>query len=290
VVAPSLLDLLLLILLGLGAGWLGATVGIGGGVVIVPALVIVFGIDIKVAVAASLVAVIATSTTAGSVYLGRGITNMRLGMTLEIATTVGGMTGGLVAAFVPSNVIAALFATVVAISAGVLLWHAANPPVRTVQAPTNGTVGWEDPGALSGAYFDHARGGMVHYRARRLGLGSAVSLLAGSVSGMLGVGGGFLKVPAMNVLMDVPVRVAAATSNFMIGVTAAASVFIYFERGFVEPLVAVPVALGVVGGSLIATMMAGTTSAPKVKRILALVLAAVAIEMALRAFGVGVGV
>jgi hypothetical protein len=107
---------------------------------------------------------------------------------------------------------------------------------------------------------------------------------------MLGVGGGFLKVPAMNVLMDVPVRVAAATSNFMIGVTAAASVFIYFERGFVEPLVAVPVALGVVGGSLIATMMAGTTSAPKVKRILALVLAAVAIEMALRAFGVGVGV
>jgi uncharacterized membrane protein YfcA len=288
-VAPSLLDLVLMLVLGLGAGWLGALVGIGGGVVIVPALALGLGIDLRVAVAASLVAVIATSTAAGSVYLGRGLTNMRIGITLEVATSIGGMTGGLVAALLPVDALAGLFATVMGLTAVLILRGAAHPPTRRVETVTSDTPGWEEPGTLAGAFVDTTRGGLVHYRARRLWLGSSVSLIAGSVSGMLGVGGGFLKVPAMNLGMDVPVKVAAATSNFMIGVTAAASVFIYFQHGYVEPLIAVPVALGVVAGSLAATRMAGATPAPVVKRILAVVLAVVAVQMALRAAGVGFG-
>ncbi|HEX9978221.1 MAG TPA: sulfite exporter TauE/SafE family protein, partial [Acidimicrobiia bacterium] len=276
-------------LLGVGAGWLGALIGIGGGVVIVPVLVLLFGVDIRVAVAASLVAVIATSTSAGSVYLGRGLTNMRLGMTLEVATTIGGLTGGLAAALLPVDVIAALFALVMGIASVLVLRGASRPPQRRVEPVSGRAAGWEEPGSLAGAYFDEARGGMVRYQARRLWVGSAVSLLAGSVSGLLGVGGGFLKVPAMNLGMNVPVKVAAATSNFMIGVTAAASVFIYFQHGYVEPLVAVPITLGVVAGSLVATRMAGSAPAPMVKRILAVVLVAVALQMALRAVGVGFG-
>ena len=280
---------MLLAALGVGAGWLGALVGIGGGVVIVPTLVLAFHVDIRVAVAASLVAVIATSTSAGSVYLGKGLTNMRLGMTLEVATTIGGMTGGLAAVLLPVDAIAALFASVMGVTAVLVLRGAGRPPQRRVEAVVGDETGWEEPGTLAGAYLDETKGGLVHYRARRLWVGSGVSLLAGSVSGMLGVGGGFLKVPAMNLGMGVPVKVAAATSNFMIGVTAAASVFIYFQRGLVEPLVAVPIALGVVGGSLVATRMAGSTPAPLVKRILGLVLVVVAVEMALRAMGVGPG-
>jgi len=278
-----------MVVLGLGAGWLGALVGIGGGVVIVPTLVLGFGLDIRVAVAASLVAVIATSTSAGSVYLGRGITNMRLGITLEVATTIGGMTGGLTAALIPVDVIAALFAGMMGITAVLVLRGAGHPQSRRVEPVGDDETGWEEPGTLAGAYVDKARGGLVHYRAKRLWVGSVVSLFAGSVSGMLGVGGGFLKVPAMNLGMDVPVKVAAATSNFMIGVTAAASVFIYFQRGYIEPLVAVPVALGVVAGSLVATRMSDAAPAPLVKRILAMVLVVVAVEMALRALGVGFG-
>jgi uncharacterized membrane protein YfcA len=286
-VAPSLLDLGLMLLLGVGAGWLGALVGIGGGVVIVPALTLGLGVDIRHAVAASLVAVIATSTSAGSVYLGRGLTNMRLGMTLEVATSLGGMTGGLVAAVLPVDVIAGLFSVVMGVTAVLVIRGAGHPVARRVDPAGSDEGGWEEPGALAGTFFDPTRGGLVHYRARRLWVGSGVSLVAGSVSGLLGVGGGFLKVPAMNLGMDVPVKVAAATSNFMIGVTAAASVFIYFQRGFVEPLVAVPVALGVVGGSLAATRLSGATPAPVVKRILAVVLVAVAAQMGLRALGVG---
>jgi len=170
-----------------------------------------------------------------------------------------------------------------------VLRGAGHPTLRLVETMAVDEVGWEEPGMLAGAYVDEARGGLVRYRAKRLWVGSAVSLLAGSVSGMLGVGGGFLKVPAMNLGMDVPVKVAAATSNFMIGVTAAASVFIYFQRGYLEPLVAVPVALGVVGGSLVATRMASAAPPRLVKRILAAVLVVVAVEMGLRALGVGFG-
>lgn len=274
---------------GLGAGWLGAWIGIGGGTVLVPAFVLAFGFDPKVAVATSLLTVIATSTAAGSVYVGRGLSNTRLAMALEIATTIGGMAGGLLAVVIPSHVLAGIFGVVMSVTAiSMLRWSKVKESgeLEPSDTPVEGT---ERKGELAGTYYDEVRRGLVHYRPIRLYAGSALALLAGAVSGLLGVGGGFLKVPAMNLGMDVPIKVAVATSNFMIGVTAAASVFVYFGRGFVHPLLVAPVALGVVGGALLGTIHSGRASHALLKRVIAGVLIIVAIQMGLRAFGVNLG-
>lgn len=315
--------------LGLFAGWLGAVVGIGGGVVIVPALVLAFGFDTKVAVASSLVAVVATSAAAGSAYAGAGQLNMRLALVLEIATTIGGLVGGLVAVLIAGSVLDGLFAVVMLVTAFLVfrgrdehgevaeanpvgegsageavpaLAGAGGPQVAVSGGTTEvvsdaaaasaleqlgGRVGWEDRGHLGGAYHDQARGVLVTYRAVRLWVGWAVSFLAGLLSGLLGVGGGFLKVPAMNLGMKVPIKVAAATSNFMIGVTAVASLFVYFARGYVLPFVAAPVALGIAVGAYAGARSAQRVSGRTLGRILGAVLVFVAVQMGLKAAGVG---
>jgi uncharacterized membrane protein YfcA len=289
VVPLSLPTIVALFAAGCGAGWLGAWIGIGGGTVLVPAFVLAFGFDPKVAVATSLLTVIATSTAAGSVYVGRGLSNTRLAMALEIATTIGGMVGGLLALVLPSHVLAGIFGVVMGVTAiSMLRWSKVKESGHF--EPSDVRVdGTESKGELAGTYYDEVRRGLVHYRARRMYAGSAIALLAGAVSGLLGVGGGFLKVPAMNLGMDVPIRVAVATSNFMIGVTAAASVFVYFGRGFVHPLLVAPVALGVVVGALFGTVHSGRASHALLKRVIAAVLIIVAVQMGLRAFGVNIG-
>lgn len=261
----------------------GCAGGYRRGIIIVPALALGFGVDFQVAVATSLIAVIATSTTAGSVYVGMGLANMRLGITLEVATTIGGVAGGLAATVLSAGV----FSVVMLATSLLMLRGARRPPERLVEPSEVGALGWEEPGTLAGAYFDHNRGGMVRYRVTRLPVGSMVSFLAGGLSGMLGVGGGFLKVPAMNLGMGVPIKVAAATSNFMIGVTAVASLFIYFARGFVQPLLAAPLALGVVAGSWAGTRTSDKAQPAMLKRVLAAILVLVAVQMALRTIGVG---
>jgi uncharacterized membrane protein YfcA len=307
----SVADAVGLLALGLFAGWLGAVVGIGGGIVVVPALVIGFGYEIRTAVASSLVVVVATSTAAGSAYVGEGLANMRLGMTLEIATTIGGMTGGLVAVVVAPSTISGVFAVMMLVTAALVLrnrdelpgpaaepgaaadWAPARPPAAGAgggDAPgADATRGFEIPGQLAGSYFDHQRGTLVAYRPERLAYGSAISFVAGALSGLLGVGGGFLKVPAMALGMRVPIKVAAATSNFMIGVTAIASLFLYFARGYLHPAIAVPVALGVVVGALAGAKTSAKVSPGVLRRILAVVLLVVAIQMALDAFGISLG-
>lgn len=283
----------MLMLAGFFAGGLGALVGIGGGVVLVPTLVLAFGFDIRLAVAASLVSVVATSTAAGSVWVGKGMANMRLGMTLEIATTLGGISGGLLAAAVPAQVLAGLFAVMMAVTALLMMRSTdakPSPSAGQLKAAGTGDVsGHEEVGQLAGSYFDPHHGELIHYRVVRLWLGSAVSFIAGILSGMLGVGGGFMKVPAMNLGMKVPIKVAAATSNFMIGVTAVSSLFVYFARGFVHPYLAAPVALGVVGGALSGTSLARRVSPRLLKQVLSGVLVLVAVQMMLKAFGVNLG-
>ena len=285
----STIRIALLFATGCGAGWLGAWIGIGGGIVLVPAFVLGFGFDPKVAVATSLLTVIATSTAAGSVYVGRGQSNTRLAISLEIATSFGGMIGGLVALAVPSHVLAGIFAAVMTVtSIAMLRWSKVKESGEF--EPTSGPVeGTELSGVIGGTYYDPARHGVVHYKSTRFGAGSVVALIAGAVSGMLGVGGGFLKVPAMNLAMDVPIKVAVATSNFMIGVTAAASVFVYFGSGYVHPLLVAPVALGVIVGALYGTVHSGKASHALLKRVIAIVLILVAVQMGLRAFGVSFG-
>lgn len=280
----------LLAALGVFAGALGALIGIGGGIVVVPVLVLAFGYDVRVAVATSLVAVVATSTAAGAVYVAEGVANMRLGMSLEVATTVGGITGGLVAIAVSPAAISAVFAVVMLVTA-VLVLRGGDPHHDLDDAGGDRTrlsSGWEDAGALGGAYFDERGGQLVRYQAGRLPLGSAVAGAAGLLSGLLGVGGGFLKVPAMTLGMGVPVRVAAATSNFMIGVTAVSSLVVYFSRGYVHPLIAVPVAIGIVIGATVGTGMSAKVHPDTIARVLAVVLVVVAGQMALEAAGLGV--
>ena len=281
--------LVLLVALGVFAGGLGAVIGIGGGIVVVPALVLGFGYDIRVAVAASLVAVVATSTAAGAAYVGEGLANMRLGMSLEVATTIGGITGGLVAVAISPSVISATFAGVMVVTA-VLVVRQGDPHGDTDghHADEGVTTGWENHGGLGGAYFDDRTGTLVRYEATRLGLGSGIAGVAGLLSGLLGVGGGFLKVPAMTLGMRVPIRVAAATSNFMIGVTAIASLVVYFARGYVHPLIAVPIALGIVAGASGGTKIAARVSPQTLRSVLAVVLVVVAVQMGLNAAGIGI--
>jgi uncharacterized membrane protein YfcA len=261
------------------AGALGATIGIGGGVLLVPLLTLVFRVPPHVAIATSLVGVVATSTAAGSVYVGAGLANMRLGMALEIATTIGGLVGGLVAAHVPARILAYLFAGVLLVVAVLMARGRDVEPSERAVAEGGSATGWEESGRLAGAYFDERGRRLVRYRAVRWPFGAAISLAAGVVSGLLGVGGGFLKVPAMAIGMHVPIRVAAATSNFMIGVTAIASLLVYFERGFVQPLLAGPTALGVVAGSLLGTRIAAKLHTRFLRLLTAVMLVGVAVEM-----------
>lgn len=290
-----------LVVLGLGAGWLGAVVGIGGGIVIVPALVLGFGFNTKVAVASSLVAVVATSAAAGSAYVGAGQTNMRLALVLEIATTVGGVVGGIVAVLIAGSFIDGLFAVVMLFTAGLVFRgreesgyssDEEEPSIADQAAEASAVevlgerAGWEERGHLGGAFHDQRSGVVVVYRAVRLWVGWAVSFAAGILSGLLGVGGGFLKVPAMHLGMKVPIKVAAATSNFMIGVTAVASLFVYFTRGYVMPFVAAPVAIGIAAGAYAGARSAQRVSGRALGRILAGVLVVVAVQMGLKAAGV----
>lgn len=279
------LSLGLLLLTGLGAGALGAFVGIGGGVVVVPVLVLGFGAEARAAVAAGLVAVIATSSATGSVYLGEGIVNTRLAMTLEVATAAGGLTGGIVAAFIPEAALLLVFSVFLAVTA-VLLLVGADEGERHLPAGGEEAAGYEAHARLAGGFRSPRTGEMVEYQARRLPLGLGVSFIAGNVSGLLGVGGGFIKVPAMRVGMGIPMRVAAATSNFMIGVTAAASLVVYVQRGFLYPLLAAPVAVGAVAGALAATRFSHLVSGRALARALAVLLVAVAVQVGLRAAGV----
>ena len=292
----ALPTILALAAVGMGAGFLGSLVGIGGGVILVPALSILFDIDLKIAIATSLICVVATSTAAGSVYVGRGLANMRLGMTLETTTTIGGIVGGILAVHVDPHNLAILFSAMMFLTAGLMLRTKRDKKrdtsaiVAAAEAdPDEGvTTGWEEPRRLAGAYFDEHVGAMVRYEVVRVWPGAAIALCAGALSGMLGVGGGFLKVPAMNIVMRVPLRVAAATSNVMIGVTAIASLFVYFERGFVHPTLAAPVVLGVVVGSFGGSILSAKAPPIALRLVLATVLVVVAVEMMLRARGVRV--
>jgi uncharacterized protein len=230
---------------GIVAGGFGALVGVGGGVVITPILTIYFHLPIHQAIGISLVAVIATSTASSSVHVERQTTDMRLGMTLELATTIGAAIAAVIAGYIQRRALAVIFVCFLLYSATNLarrLWTTRN------EEPTQN---------------------IPPYTVRNYPLGMVASLFAGGFSGLLGVGGGIIKVPLMIMMMGVPLRVATATSNFMIGVTAATSAYIYYGRGDVNVAYAAPVVAGVFLGSL-----TGATIAPKIptKLILALFL------------------
>ncbi len=268
----NILELTTLIWLGsLFAGFLGALTGLGGGVVIVPLLTLVFGVDLRYAVGASLVSVIATSSGAAAAYVKAGFTNMRIGIFLEVATTTGALAGAFVAAFLSPSIVAVIFGVVLALSA-----LFASQPRRTHSDPRP-----PDPLAtrlrLDGSF--PAREGTIDYKVRGVPGGFGLMFLAGGLSGLLGIGSGALKVLAMDQVMRIPFKVSTTTSNFMIGVTAAASAGVYLHRGYISPGLALPVVLGVLPGALLGTHFLATAKTKWLRWVFAAVILVLAAQM-----------
>jgi uncharacterized membrane protein YfcA len=262
---------LVLVLTGAATGMLGSLLGLGGGVFLVPLLTLGLGVPIRVAIAASLISVMATAVASASVNLDRGLVNMRLGLLLEVATASGALMGGLVAAHLTQRQLFLTFAVTMA-SMGLVM--AARSGRRNVISDL--TV---DVGALGGRLQE---GEAVYaYRVRRLGVGVMASLVAGAVSGLLGLGGGIVKVPILNTFCGIPIRVAAATSTFMIGITTAASAFLYYGRGEIALPLTAAVALGALPGSLIGARMSERVATRALKLLMAVVLMGVGLRMAL---------
>jgi uncharacterized membrane protein YfcA len=279
---PMLLGLLAL---GLVSGLLGALVGIGGGVVIVPALLLVFGFDVRIAVATSLLGVVATSVAAGSVHLGSGLANLRIGLSLEVVTIAGGIAGGLIATSIDPQLLSVLLGVVLGVSATLLLKGRDEHGQGEASGDPVAVSAHQAVGRLAGTYLDGRSGQLVAYEAKRIPVGASVAFGAGALSGMLGVGGGFLKVPAMHLLMQLPLKVSAATSNFMVGLTALASLFIYVARGYLYPYPAATVVIGVMLGGLSGARLQHRSSPTLLRLVLAGVLAFVAVQLVLRGSG-----
>lgn len=272
--------LILIFLVSIFAGVFGSIVGLGGGVVIVPVLTLIFGVNIHFAIGASIVAIIATSSGAASTYVRDRVTNMRVGMFLELGSTSGAIVGAAVAAYTNAPMLELIF--------GVILLITLVPTLTKIgedipQSPE--LRGLSKRLALNGSYKE-TDGRVVDYNTTRPVAGLVGTWVAGVLSGLLGIGGGAFKVLSMDIGMKLPMKVSTTTSNFMIGVTAAASAGIYFARGDVNPLLVAPVAIGIMIGAAIGARLLLRSRNPTVRKLFALVLAVTAVQMMLSAAGV----
>ena len=252
------------------AGFLGALTGLGGGVIVVPALTLALGVDIKYAIGASLVSVIATSSGAAAAYVREGFSNIRIGMFLEIATTIGAIVGAFLAGRFSTHALAIIF--------GLVLIQAA---YQSFKSPPGDVLVESDSLArrlrLASSY--PVGGKKEGYGVRNVPAGFSIMFGAGALSGLLGIGSGAVKVIAMDRAMRIPFKVSTTTSNFMIGVTAAASAGLYLSRGFIDPRVAMPVMLGVLGGALLGAKVLVHAHVRTLRMVFAFVILALAIEM-----------
>ena len=258
------------------AGFLGSLTGLGGGVVLVPLLTIFFHVDIRYAIGASLVSVIATSSGAAAAYVKEGISNIRIGMFLEIATTAGALLGAFLATRIPTSALAVIFGVVLLYSAH--LSRKPRPPAHRNLPP--------DPLAtrlrLNGSFPD--KEGQRSYNVQNVPTGFSLMFGAGALSGLLGIGSGAVKVLAMDQAMRIPFKVSTTTSNFMIGVTAAASAGVYLSRGYIDPGLAMPVMLGVLGGSLFGTRILVKAETKSLRLVFSLVILVLGLQMLYNGF------
>lgn len=265
--------------LSLLAGLIGALVGLGGGMIITPLLVVFMGIDIRYAMGAALASVIATSSGAGAAYLKDGISNMRIGLFLCIATTLGALAGAFLATMLEASVLSLIFGSVLLLS--VVLSLRSQGDHDTSQAPLDPlAVRFE----LNNAYPDHGR--EISYRVQRVPSGSLMMVVAGMLSGLLGIGSGAFKVLAMDQIMRIPFKVSTATSNFMIGVTAAASVGVYLGRGYLDPVLVWPVAVGVLAGAFLGAKLLPILPVKLLKWIFLIAITVVGGQMIAKGMGV----
>jgi uncharacterized membrane protein YfcA len=264
------------------AGVIGSLAGVGGGIIVIPALTLLFGVDIRLAIGASIVSVIATSSGAAAAYVRDRVTDMRIGMFLELATTSGAVCGALLAARVSASSLYVLLGIVLLLSALQQAFRLGEElPPTSVASPLATRL------RLAGAYPDARLGREVSYVAQRVPLGFALMVGAGVVSGLLGIGSGALKVLAMDGAMRLPMKVSSATSNFMIGVTAAASAGIYLGRGDVDVTIAAPVALGILAGATIGARILPGLSNRSVRLVFLPVLIAIGLQTLARGLGIG---
>ncbi|MGF6846125.1 putative membrane protein YfcA [Chitinophaga sp. W3I9] len=253
------------------AGLLGSLTGLGGGVVIIPLLTLVFHTDIRYAIGTALVASIATSSGSAAAYVKEGITNIRLGMFLEIATTTGAVMGALIAVYMPTNIVAIIFGLVLIFSS-----------VMSFRKKMEFPAGHSDSKAakqlrLNGSY--PSDGEMVNYKVHHVPGGYFMMTFAGIMSGLLGIGSGALKVMAMDNIMRIPFKVSTTTSNFMIGVTAAASAVVYLQRGYISPGLCMPVVLGVLAGAFAGSRLLTRTNVKGLRIVFSVVIGLLALQM-----------
>ena len=269
--AMTLLTFTLILLAGaLCAGFLGSLTGLGGGVVLIPLLTLGLGVDIRYAIGTSLIASIATSSGAAAAYIREGITNVRIGMFLEIATTTGALVGALIAVFIPTNVVAVIFGVVLLFSAIMGLRKKADHIVASQQ-------GLGAKLKLNGTYPTPQ--GDVAYGVKNVIGGYGIMTFAGILSGILGIGSGAVKVLAMDIAMHIPFKVSTTTSNFMVGVTTAAGAVVYLQRGYIQPGLALPAIVGVLIGSIIGAKVLMKVNVKWLRIVFSVLIGFMAIEM-----------
>ena len=272
-----LLFVLVVAAISFGAGFLGSLLGLGGGMIVVPALTLLLHIDIRLAIGASIISVIATSSGAAAAYVRDRLANLRVAMFLELGTTSGAITGAWIAGLLHPRWLYILFGSILGYSALAMLRRK-----RPIPHPPHAPSALAHRLNLGGSYFDDAHGEEVVYEPARPMLGLGLMYIAGIVSGLLGIGSGALKVPAMDLAMELPIKVSTATSNFMIGVTAAASAGLYFSRGQIDPFIAAPVAIGVVAGAFLGSKFLARISRRAVRTTFVIVLLLVSLQMLVR--------
>lgn len=278
------METLWLFVAAFGASTLGGMLGMASGIFIVPILTLLFGVDIHVAIGASIVSVIACSCGSAATFLKSRLTNIRLAIVLETGTTLGALTGVFLIGIVSTSFLYGLFAVILALSAKQMLARRR----EIIDTIASNGKSWATTLRLHSSYPDHASGQEVAYQVDRIPLGLTVMYGAGLISALLGIGSGVLKIPAMDTALRLPIKVSSATSNFMIGVTAAASAVAYFVRGNIDIGIAGPIALGSVIGALAGARLLMRLPADKLRLFFVMVLALLAVQMLMSAFGINI--
>ena len=281
-----MVEILQFIVIAILAGFLGSLVGIGGGMIITPALTILFGIDIKYAIGASIVAVIATSSGSAIAFVRDHVSNMRVGMLLEIFTTAGGIVGALMAGIFSSKVLYIFFSLILLNSFFGMLKKTGLITKKKIREEVVKNDKYADKYQLNSSYYDKATGKVVEYNVDNVPQGSLVMFGAGFASGLLGIGSGAFKVIALDNYMKLPIKASTATSNFMMGVTATASALIYFFNGTINPAIAAPIALGTLIGSRTGAKVMQRLDAKYIRYIFLPILLFTIINMFLKGMGV----
>lgn len=280
--------LLYLGLTGILAGFIGSVVGIGGGVLIVPVLTLLLKIPIHLAIGTSIISVLVTSLAASIRYFRKNIINIPLGLTMEIPTTIGGIIGSLAVAFLRNNILFLIFGCFL-IAAGIFTFiknrlyrvQVTDSSYRLPEKESNGRSSIFDS-----SYYDQSSGKTVEYKIKKVIPGSAVSVFAGILSGLLGVGGGVVKVPVMHLIMNAPLKVATSTSIYMIGITAVVASIIHFYNGFINPAIVIPVVTGVLIGAVSGSFTALKIKSQHIAIIIMIIFTLIGILMFLRGTGI----